>query len=133
VSARPRLIRTAAYIVATILVIYALMLLSDGPPPAPDEPQGPSPGWGPVVRIQTTWAITFPDKAACEAGLALTGHTVYAPTPEQRAAAVPLFKKAGLDHQKFEAEQAAKPIWHCEQVGVPVPMPANDRLGIRRP
>jgi hypothetical protein len=27
----PRLIRTTAYIVATILVIYALVLLSDGP------------------------------------------------------------------------------------------------------
>jgi hypothetical protein len=27
----PRLIRTMAYIVATILVIYALTLLSDGP------------------------------------------------------------------------------------------------------
>jgi hypothetical protein len=31
-SATPRLIRTTAYIVATILVIYALTLLSDRPP-----------------------------------------------------------------------------------------------------
>ena len=31
VNAIPRLIRTTAYIVATILVIYALTLLSDGP------------------------------------------------------------------------------------------------------
>jgi hypothetical protein len=106
----PRLIRTTAYIVATILVIYALTLLSDGPPPAPDEPPGP-----------------------CEAGLALTGHTVYAPTPEQRAAGERLFERAGLDHQKFEAEQAAKPIWHCEQVSVPVPMPVSDPRDIRGP
>jgi hypothetical protein len=31
VNVTPRLIRTAAYIIATILVIYALTLLSDGP------------------------------------------------------------------------------------------------------
>jgi hypothetical protein len=30
VNAIPRLIRATAYIIATILVIYALMLLSDG-------------------------------------------------------------------------------------------------------